>query len=86
MDKSFYDIGTSDLKELWDSDLEPVSAIVMSVNYSHLRNTVECCLDFPSVRVCVCVCVCVFNYQHKSHSHVIINGIPRSTIRQQTLK
>lgn len=53
MDKSFYDIGTSDLKELWDSDLEPVSVIVMSVNYSHLRNTVECCLDFPSVCVCV---------------------------------
>lgn len=53
MDKSFYDIGTSDLKELWDSDLDPVSVIVMSVNYSHLRNTVECCLDFPSVCVCV---------------------------------
>jgi len=32
VDKSFYDIGTSDLKELWDSDLEPVSVIVMSVN------------------------------------------------------
>lgn len=27
MDKSFYDIGSADeLKELWDSDLDPVSA------------------------------------------------------------
>lgn len=39
MDKSFYDIGTSDLKELWDSDLEPVSVIVMSISKSHLRNS-----------------------------------------------
>jgi hypothetical protein len=29
VDKSFYDIGTSDLKELWDSDLDPVSCILL---------------------------------------------------------
>lgn len=28
VDKSFYDIGTSDLKELWDSDLDPVSNVM----------------------------------------------------------
>jgi hypothetical protein len=28
VDKSFYDIGTSDLKELWDSDLDPVSVML----------------------------------------------------------
>jgi hypothetical protein len=31
VDKSFYDIGTSDLKELWDSDLDPVSLILCYV-------------------------------------------------------
>lgn len=40
MDKSFYDIGTSDLKELWDSDLDPVSNF-MFVNSLCLRNS--CC-------------------------------------------
>lgn len=31
VDKSFYDIGTSDLKELWDSDLDPVSVMLWIV-------------------------------------------------------
>lgn len=34
VDKSFYDIGTSDLKELWDSDLvDPVSYSLASLIY-----------------------------------------------------
>lgn len=31
VDKSFYDIGTSDLKELWDSDLDPAISEVLKV-------------------------------------------------------
>jgi len=35
VDKSFYDIGTSDLKELWEADLDPVSARI-GMEYRHL--------------------------------------------------
>lgn len=31
MDRTFYDIGTTDLKELWDSDLDPVSSVLFYV-------------------------------------------------------
>jgi hypothetical protein len=57
VDKSFYDIGTSDLKELWDSDLDPVSVILMFVNWSHLRNSYSCALSRLSLLLCVCVCL-----------------------------
>jgi hypothetical protein len=37
-------------------------------------------------RLSLRVCVCLLNYQHKSHSHVIMNGVPHSTFREQTLE
>lgn len=33
VDKCFYDIGTNDLRELWDADLDPVS-----FNYQYIAN------------------------------------------------
>jgi hypothetical protein len=57
VDKSFYDIGTSDLKELWDSDLDPVSVMLWIVcKVVNIRKTIKevCVYDFElSLLVCV---------------------------------
>jgi hypothetical protein len=56
VDKSFYDIGTSDLKELWDSDLDPVSVILWIVcKVVTFEKQLELCVfDFQlSLLVCV---------------------------------
>jgi hypothetical protein len=47
VDKSFYDIGVSDLKELWDSDMDTVSYYIGLFFGKLLENFNICLLLYP---------------------------------------